>query len=117
MSVEGNELARKFRELGRRVYTQQEQTALQAGMIVERAAKQNAPVDTGRLRSSISTRLAESDENSIAVEVGTNVDYAIAVEFGTSKMPAHPYMLPAYAENKDKVLRKLAEAFKSGVGL
>ncbi|MDD5016542.1 MAG: HK97 gp10 family phage protein [Eubacteriales bacterium] len=108
----GKELADKFRSYGKEVYTKSEQTVMQAGMIVERAAKEKAPVDTGRLRASITTRLADFDKKKIVVEVGTSVEYAQAVEYGTSKAPAHPYLFPAYAENKDKVLKKIAEAIK-----
>lgn len=45
-------------------------------------AKAQAPVDTGRLRASISSEVNESTYNA---KVGTNVEYAEAVEFGTSK--------------------------------
>jgi HK97 gp10 family phage protein len=47
---------------------------------VERAAKKLCPVDTGRLRASIWTYMRQDELGS---EVGTNVDYAPAVEFGT----------------------------------
>jgi len=52
------------------------------GFQIEREAKGNAPVDTGRLRASITTKLTE--RNGIPmVKVGTNVEYAPYVEFGT----------------------------------
>lgn len=49
---------------------------------IEREAKRNAPVDTGRLRASISTRLVPGPTGPVA-EVGTNVAYAAAQEYGT----------------------------------
>jgi len=52
-----------------------EKTALQ----VERSAKQNAPVDTGNLRASLRSARA-GPANYL---VGTNVEYAPDVEFGT----------------------------------
>lgn len=52
---------------------------LQTGLVIERDAKREAPVDTGRLRSSITTE----QEGWNRVVVGTNVEYAEAVEFGT----------------------------------
>lgn len=45
------------------------------------AAKQ-APVDTGRLKNSISYEVVDAEE---AVYIGTNVEYAPYQEFGTSK--------------------------------
>jgi len=113
----GKELAEKFKSIGKQVYTQQEQAVMLAGMLVERHAKLNAPVDTGRLRNSIATRLSDSSENNISAEVGTNVQYAKSVEYGTSKMNAQPYLYPALENNKQKILKMLAKAFKEGCGL
>lgn len=62
----------------------------QIGITAEGYAKMNCPVDTGRLRSSISH---ESDETTAII--GTNVEYAKYVEAGTSKMEPRPYLKPA----------------------
>lgn len=64
------------------------------GMTAEKYAKENAPVDTGRLRNSITF---DSDENSAII--GTNVEYAPDVELGTSKQKAQPYLKPAATEH------------------
>jgi HK97 gp10 family phage protein len=61
---------------------------------VEAAAKRLAPVDTGRLRSSISHQLTVDGQGLVAY-VGTNVDYAIFQELGTRFMPAQPFLRPA----------------------
>lgn len=61
---------------------------------VDRTAKRLAPVDTGRLRSSIAWQL-ETDARGLHAVVGTNVHYAIHQEFGTSRMAAHPFLRPA----------------------
>ena len=45
-------------------------------------AADKAPVDTGRLKGSISSAVVESEK---AVYIGTNVEYAPYQEFGTSK--------------------------------
>ena len=52
------------------------------GLAAERFAKRACPVDTGRLRNSI-THALEMDEE--AVYIGTNVEYAPYVENGTSR--------------------------------
>jgi len=52
------------------------------GFQIEREAKDRAPVDTGRLRASITTDLIEK-RGIPMVKVGTNVEYAPYVEFGT----------------------------------
>lgn len=62
------------------------------GEVAERYAKGYAPVDTGRLRNSISHEVAP-DEN--AVYVGTNVEYAPYQEFGTRYQGGTPFLRPA----------------------
>ena len=56
-------------------------TALEeVGLVAEGYAKRACPVDTGRLRNSI-THVTRPDEK--AVYIGTNVEYAPHVEYGT----------------------------------
>lgn len=64
-----------------------EKKLLSVGLQIERAAKQNAPVDTGRLRSSITTETGDRFGLPV-VRVGTNVEYAPAIEFGSE-----PYII------------------------
>ncbi len=94
------------------------------GLIIERQAKKNASgrpgpkVRTGRLRSSITTYLSSP----VRAIVGTNVDYAIPVEFGHAVVrriqstvrhlrnyiphtwvPAYPFLFPAVGQSRDKI--------------
>lgn len=55
---------------------------LDEGRILTNEAKQACPVDEGRLRSSISSRLVQGPRG-LAVEVGSAVSYALFVEAGT----------------------------------
>lgn len=55
------------------------------GLLAERYAKQECPVDTGNLRNSISHKQDFGEKFAI---VGTNVEYAPYVEFDDSKK--HP---------------------------
>lgn len=67
-----------------------------SGVRVQNRAKQLCPVDTGRLRSSI--QLVDPHQVStdvLSVRVGTAVNYARYVEFGTRYMAARPYLRPA----------------------
>jgi HK97 gp10 family phage protein len=61
---------------------------------VRTAAVRRAPVDTGRLRSSIAHELGK-DSRGFVARIGTNVEYAPHVELGTSLMRAQPYLRPA----------------------
>ena len=61
---------------------------------VEGAAKRLCPVDTGRLRASI-THSIDRDGRGPLAYIGTNVEYAIFVELGTRFMRAQPFLRPA----------------------
>lgn len=79
--------------------------ALEAiGLQAEGYAKLLAPVDTGRLRNSISHEVVQD-----TVYIGTNVEYAAYQEFGTSRMKAQPYLAPA-VENHLSEYSALTEA-------
>lgn len=67
------------------------------GLVAEGYAKRLCPVDTGRLRNSISHAV---DNN--AAYIGTNVDYAVYVEMGTVKTRAQPYLKPAIVDHADQ---------------
>lgn len=70
----------------------------EVGLAAEGYAKAACPVDTGRLRNSI-THVARPDEK--AVYIGTNVEYAPDVELGTVHHKAQPYLKPAASEHAD----------------
>lgn len=73
--------------------------ALEAiGMQAENYAKMECPVDTGRLRNSIT----HEQENEDTEVIGTNVEYAPYVEMGTSKSRAQPFLEPAVVEHVDE---------------
>lgn len=58
---------------------------------VEGQAKARAAVDTGAMRNSIQGQMTGNTSG----EVGVGVEYAVYQEYGTAKMPAHPFMTPA----------------------
>lgn len=60
------------------------------GLAAEGYAKRLCPVDTGRLRNSI-THVVSSNK----VYIGTNVEYGPFVELGTSRKKARPFLRPA----------------------
>ena len=57
----------------------------------ERTSKKLTPVDTGRLRSSIGTSFKSTSDNFVA-RIGTDVNYATFVHFGTRRMRARPFL-------------------------
>lgn len=69
------------------------------GLKAEGNAKAICPVDTGRLRNSITNAI---DTEANAVYIGTNVEYGPYVELGTSRRNPHPYLRPAAADHADE---------------
>ena len=105
-----------------------------ATLLVQRSAKIKAPVDTGRLRASITPEV-RAQGNLVTGVVGSNVKYAPFVELGTKAhfVPqqyigtwarrhglgdrglfvsgrAQPYLEPAFAENAERIVRILGDA-------
>lgn len=74
------------------------------GLKAEGYAKLLCPVDTGRLRNSI-THTQGGKETEI---IGTNVEYAPYVEMGTRRTKAQPFIRPA-AENHADEYRAIVE--------
>lgn len=73
------------------------------GLVAEGYAKLDCPVDTGNLRNSI-THVVDDD----SVYIGTNVEYAPAVELGTHKQKAQPFLRPA-ADHHASEYRQIIE--------
>ena len=92
-------LVRKLDKLGRVDLTK---PMKDSAYLVENNAKREAPVDTGRLKGSISNRV-ESKAGYIEGTIGTSVDYAPHQEYGTSKQRGKPFLRPALAQAKPKI--------------
>lgn len=75
-----------------------------AVQLVEREAKERAPIDTGNLRASIASEVRTDVESAVQGIVGSNVEYAPFQEFGTSKMGASPFLQPAIEANRKQIL-------------
>ena len=87
-----------------------EQALEEIGLTAEGYAKLICPVDTGRLRNSI-THEVDADEN--VVYIGTNVEYAAPVELGVPpKRRAQPYLRPAAENHADEYKRIIESRLK-----
>ena len=75
---------------------------------VEAQAKTFAPVDTGYLRSSIQAQ----PTGALSAIVNCGADYGIYQEYGTSKMAAHPFMVPAAEVVRPGFLAAMARIVK-----
>lgn len=70
----------------------------ESGLVAERFAKLATPVDTGRLRNSITHSVIDG-QNSVII--GTNVEYAPYIEFGVRGRDGHHMLKRAAADHKD----------------
>ena len=99
-----------------------EKALTECGIKIQEYATKNAPVDTGRLRASItyatsasqgsgdSTPRGKAEEHTLYA--GTNVEYAPYVEMGTSRMRAQPYLEPAFVNQFDIFKQIFDDNFK-----
>lgn len=77
----------------------------EVGIVAEGYAKKACPVDTGRLRNSITHQVRPSEKS---VYIGTNVEYAPYVELSTSRTKGQPFLRPA-AKDHENTYRKIFE--------
>lgn len=97
------QLATDFQRAGGRVGKQIADNVRKTTTAVERSAKRNAPVDTGRLRDSIQQSITGSGRGALITgNVFSDVPYANFVESGTSRNAPQPWLGPAVAEHEDQ---------------
>lgn len=89
-SMDAREFERGLRRWAGRLSNESKQATLRTGIRVQNEARRRAPVDTGRLRSSIVHRVEERGARFYDVTVGTNVSYAEDVEKGTRPHRIYP---------------------------
>jgi HK97 gp10 family phage protein len=82
----------------------------QYGNMVTATAMKNAPVDTGALMNSIGSESQMTDELTFTVQDG--VEYGVYQEFGTSKMAAQPFLVPAIEAWADRFYKAFEGLFK-----
>jgi len=69
------------------------------GSQLQQKAMQNAPVDTGNLKRSITLTF---EDGGLTARIKATAEYAPYVEWGTRFMNAQPYIRPAYDTQKGK---------------
>lgn len=129
-------LDRKLAALGKLAQADVLERALHAGaQEIRNSAQEKAPFLTGTLRRSIHSETAEKSGSRVRVLVGTDLEYAAMQEFGGTivpksarrlvfevdgkkvfarkvTIPAHPYLRPAFDEQKGEAVRQ----FRLAVG-
>ena len=78
-----------------------------SAFLVERFAKKNAPVDTGRLRGSISSTIMP-----LVATISPKVNYAVFVHEGTRFITGNPFMDKGFRSAQTAIVR----VFNSEIG-
>lgn len=74
------------------------------------APGQPPATDTGRLAGSIRV-----EQQRLTADIGTDLIYGKYLEFGTTKMAARPFLVPALEKNREKWRERVAAAIEKGV--
>lgn len=75
-------LKKRLRAYNKKVCSNVDKALYQGGLLIAADAKLNCTVDTGYLRQSIDVKLIKKNGKTYA-QIGTNVEYAAFIEFGT----------------------------------
>jgi|TARA_R100000049_G_C1935846_1_gene79708 HK97 gp10 family phage protein len=81
-----------------------------SGLLVERASKIRSPVDTGRMRASINTTFKP-----MIATIMPNVDYAIFVHEGTSRMRGRPFLSQGLEDVDSEINRIFEKEIKAAI--
>ena len=98
--------------VGERIAAEVASAIEEAAALVEARAKELCPVRTGRLRDSIRAEVTEIAGDVLRAEVGTDVPYAAAVEMGTRRSAAQPFLFPALEACGEDVRRLIETAVR-----
>ena len=139
MAIEIEGISKVLKRLEKLSNTENIEKAMgKACAVVEGAAKQNAPKDTGALRNSITSKV-ENRDGHIEGTIFTPLEYAPYVEYGTglfaesggrkdvpwnyqddkgewhstSGQKPQPFMRPAIEDNRNKIIEILKESIKN----
>lgn len=95
------------KEIAEAIATQTADALETVGLLAEGYAKKKCPVDTGRLRNSITHTV---DSTALEAFIGTNVEYAPHVELGTRHQDAQPFLRPAAQDHGSQYRRVIQDA-------
>ena len=139
MAIEIEGIGKVLKKLEKLSNTENIEKAMgKACAVVEAAAKQNAPKDTGALRNSITSKV-EVEGKEVIGTIFTPLEYAPYVEYGTglfaesggrkdvpwnyqddkgewhstSGQKPQPFMRPAVEDNRNKIIEILGEGIKN----
>ncbi len=109
------ELFSNLRAIERDIANQLESIIKKAAEIIVDEAKKRVPVDTGKLRNSLTVKTLEVKKDQLVIGVGPegkDVYYWFFVEFGSANAEAQPYLRPAFENKKNAVKKEISREIK-----
>jgi HK97 gp10 family phage protein len=114
VSIEGlKELEDKLQRLDDKTQNEIGARAVEeAGEIVLKSARANAPVDTGRKgQRGWRAKVRTGTRDDMGIPLDDTSYYPASQEFGWNENPGQPYMRPAFHENKAKCIAVMQDEF------
>lgn len=117
--VGAKELGANLIGVGREVAgTRLEAAGLAGGQIIADDARRRAPKDTGKAARSIAPRIVRSTRHEVEIAIGPGHKegwYLIFHELGTSKLPAKPFLRPAFDNNINRAVNEARKVFRKNI--
>lgn len=124
-------LRRRFERVAANVEKEMQATLTRYAESVVADMKKLVPVDEGTVRDSIGFTFGEIPKGTISVGTvetpasgdvkvriyagGGEAFYARFLEFGTRKMPAHPFFFPAWRANRRRIRSGITRAIRKAI--
>jgi HK97 gp10 family phage protein len=115
-------------EVPKKVRAEMERAMLESADLIVAGARLRVPVDEGEVRDSIRHHgvkegrrgglyiaITAGDRSTQTRTGGSTWQVARLLEFGTVKMPAQPYLLPAYRANRRRALARMRRAARDAI--
>lgn len=123
ISVHGSVAVNKiFRRIYSNAESETKRAMDKAARLLVREVKKNLisgdlrAYDTGKLYRSIAYQIEKSTLNAISMTVGSyDVEYAIYVHEGTSKMPSRPFLSRTFQMNEKKIIDIIRDGLNKDV--
>lgn len=106
--INDKNLTKQLEQLGGFSDEMAEEIANNIAVVALNAARNFVPVDTGALKQSLTLEVAKEGDKFVAY-VGSDLEYAPDVEYGTSGSSPQPFLNPAGRE-AEKDMPKIVEA-------
>ena len=119
---------RLVEEIPKAVRAELERAMLESADRIVAGARLRVPVETGEVRDSIKQHgvkegkrgglyvaITAGDRSTETTATGSTYQVARLLEFGTMKMPAQPFLLPAYRANRRGAQARIRRAMRDAI--